>query len=49
MSAFVAANPRGRHGTVAYDLSAFGLDADEIRHRLKDYSDRWDLRDEGLR
>ncbi len=33
MAAFMAAHPRGRHGTVHYDLADFGLDAGERRPR----------------
>lgn len=45
---YSAANPRGRHGAVIYDLKALGLDAAELRRRMRAYAERFDLRDEGL-
>jgi hypothetical protein len=41
MAAFMAAHPRGRYGTVAYDLSQFGLDARERRQALAFYTERF--------
>jgi hypothetical protein len=41
MASFVAAHPRGRHGTVTYDLAEFGLDAAERRRALAFYTDRF--------
>ncbi len=51
MAAFVDAHPRGRHGTVVYDVAALGLglDAGALRERLGAYTERFGLRDEGLR
>ncbi len=48
MEAFVAAHPRGRHGTIRYDLAGLGLDAGELRANLRESAERYDLRDEGL-
>jgi hypothetical protein len=48
MAEYTAANPRGRHGAVSYDLKALGLDADEWRQRTRAYAERFGLRDEGL-
>jgi hypothetical protein len=48
MRAFTAAHPRGRHGTIAYDLDALGIDAGARRTALAAYRDRYALRDEGL-
>jgi hypothetical protein len=41
MDAFMTEHPRGRHGTVVYDLSQFGLDAKERREALAAYSARF--------
>ena len=41
MTAFMADHPRGRHGTVEYDLGQFGLDAAERRESLRFYTDRF--------
>ncbi len=41
MDEFMAHHPRGRHGTVEYDLAQFGLDADERRGALSAYADRF--------
>jgi hypothetical protein len=40
-AAFMAAHPRGVHGTVEYDLAQFGLDAGGIRRACADYVDRF--------
>jgi hypothetical protein len=42
MHAFVAANPRGKHGQVVYDLRAdFGLDPAAVRERFRFYFERF--------
>ncbi|HMC39902.1 MAG TPA: sulfotransferase [Acidimicrobiales bacterium] len=46
MDRFMEEHPRGRHGSVRYDLGTFGLDRDERRAALAFYSDRFGLRDE---
>jgi hypothetical protein len=38
---YMAANPRGKHGTVDYRLEDVGLDADERREALRFYSDHF--------
>lgn len=38
---YVATHPRGRHGTVVYDLAAVGLDADERAAALAPYATRF--------
>jgi hypothetical protein len=43
---YLAANPRGKHGTVVYDLRDFGIDADERRAALRFYQERFDVPDE---
>ena len=43
MAAFMAAHPRGRFGTVEYDLAQFGLDAAERRAALGFYTERFGL------
>ncbi len=46
MHAFLAANPRGKHGTVVYDLTAFGVDPAERRAALRSYADRFGVEPE---
>ncbi len=41
MAAFMAEHPRGKFGTVEYDLTEFGLDAAERRRALSFYTDRF--------
>ena len=41
MSTFMVEHPRGRHGTVEYDLEQFGLDPEERRRALAFYVDRF--------
>lgn len=42
LDAFMAANPRGKHGRLAYDLHGdFGLDPDAVRDRFAYYFDRF--------
>ncbi len=43
MAAFVAAHPRGRHGTVEYEFDQFGLDPQEIRRAAGFYVDRFGI------
>ncbi|MDP3856740.1 MAG: sulfotransferase [Stagnimonas sp.] len=49
MAEYSEANPRGRHGTIEYDLKALGLDAKLLRERMSAYSKRFGVRDEGLK
>jgi hypothetical protein len=46
MDAFMAGHPRGRHGTVVYDLADFGLSAEERRAALRPYIDRFGVEEE---
>jgi hypothetical protein len=42
LDAFMADNPRGKHGRIAYDLRGhFGLEPDEVRGRFDYYFDRF--------
>jgi len=41
MKRFIATHPRGRHGDVVYDLSAVGLDAEDVARRLAGYRRRF--------
>jgi hypothetical protein len=41
MAAFTAEHPRGKFGTVEYDLAQFGLDAQERRETMRFYTDRF--------
>jgi hypothetical protein len=41
MASFMAAHPRGRHGSVVYDLGDFGLDTRERRRALAFYTERF--------
>lgn len=43
--AYMAANPRGKHGQIVYDLRGdFGLDPADVRERFGFYFDRFDVR-----
>ena len=48
MDDFMRANPRGRHGTVRYDLEVLGLDESERRSALAFYPDRFGVREEKM-
>jgi Sulfotransferase family len=41
MNEFMAAHPRGKFGTVEYDLADFGLDPSELRAAMAFYTDRF--------
>jgi hypothetical protein len=41
MNDFIAAHPRGKFGTIDYDLTQFGLDPNERRHALAFYAERF--------
>jgi hypothetical protein len=43
MRQFMDEHPRGRHGTVAYDLGEFGLDPSERRAALSFYTERFGI------
>jgi hypothetical protein len=47
MTTFMAANPRGRHGAVRYDLAQFGLDRAGLRQMFAFYVDRFGVAEEG--
>ncbi len=40
---FIDDHPRGKHGTIAYDLARFGIDAAERRDAFRFYTDKFDL------
>jgi hypothetical protein len=47
LDAYLAANPRGKHGRIVYDLKAdFGVDPDELRSRFDFYFDKFPVRPE---
>ncbi len=46
VKSFMAANPRGRLGRIAYHLEDFGLDLRERRQALRFYQERFDVPDE---
>jgi hypothetical protein len=39
MEGFIRTHPRDRHGRIAYDAAALGIDADERRMALSAYID----------
>ncbi len=41
MTTFMSEHPRGKFGTVVYDLAQFGVDADERRRALTFYTERF--------
>ena len=46
MAAFMAEHPRGRFGTIEYDLAPFGLDRAERRRALSFYTERFGVAEE---
>jgi hypothetical protein len=46
MEAFMAAHPRGRYGTVRYDLTVLGLDRDDLRQTFEAYAGRFAVAEE---
>jgi hypothetical protein len=49
ISAYLAANPRGKHGRVVYDLAGdFGVDLDALRERFRFYYERFPVEQEVL-
>ena len=40
---FLDEHPRGKHGTIRYDLSRFGIDPSERRDAFRFYTDRFQL------
>jgi hypothetical protein len=47
LDGYLAANPRGKHGQVVYDLQGdFGLDPADVRRRFDFYFDRFPIRPE---
>jgi hypothetical protein len=47
LETFMAANPRGKHGRIAYDLQGdFGLDPNAVRARFDYYFDRFPVEEE---
>jgi hypothetical protein len=48
LDAYMAANPRGKHGRVLYDLQGdFGIDPVALRKRFDFYFERFPVRAEG--
>lgn len=43
MHAYLADNPKGKHGKHEYDLAEYGLTAEGVRERFKDYIERYDI------
>ena len=43
MQAYIAANPKGKHGTHSYDLAEYGLSVEGVRERFKGYIERYDI------
>lgn len=44
---YLSSNPRGKHGSIRYDLQRhFGVSAEEVRSRFDFYFDRFDVRPE---
>jgi hypothetical protein len=49
IDAYLAANPRGKHGQVAYDLAGdFGVDVAALRRRFRFYYERFGVRPEAV-
>ncbi|MEJ2643913.1 MAG: sulfotransferase [Gammaproteobacteria bacterium] len=48
MEAFLARNPKGRHGNHRYSLHQFGLDPDEQRRQYREYLDYFGVESEDI-
>ncbi|MEE3328083.1 MAG: sulfotransferase [Myxococcota bacterium] len=49
LDAFMAANPRGKHGRIVYDLKRdFGVDPEALRERFAFYFERFPVRNESV-
>ena len=49
LDAFMAANPRGKHGRIVYDLKRdFGVDPEALRERFAFYFERFPIRSESV-
>ena len=46
MKAFIADNPKGKHGVHAYTPEEYGIDPDEVRRDMSAYIERFDLKPE---
>jgi hypothetical protein len=47
MNAYMADNPKGKHGKHEYDLAEYGLSAGEVREMFKDYVEDFDIPTKG--
>ena len=43
MQAYLADNQKGKHGKHSYDLAEYGLSAEGVRERFRDYIERYDI------
>ncbi len=43
MAAFLASNPKGKHGKHVYALEDYGLSRDQVRVHFRDYCERFDI------
>ena len=43
MNAYLAGNPKGKHGRHEYSLEEYGLTKEGVRRRFKDYVERFDI------
>lgn len=43
MEAYMAENPKGKHGKHEYDLAEYGLSAEEVREAFRDYIEDFDI------
>ena len=43
MLAYLAANPKGKHGSHSYDLAEYGLSKQAVRERFKDYIESYNI------
>ena len=44
MRAFLANNPRGKHGAHSYEIEDFGMSLRQIRERFEGYCSKYDIR-----
>jgi hypothetical protein len=46
MKAFIADNPKGKHGVHSYTPEEYGIDPDEVRRDMSAYIERFELKPE---
>jgi hypothetical protein len=43
MEAYLAGNPKGKHGSHQYDLAEYGLSQDGVRDHFREYIEQYQI------